>query len=47
MDQIKPAADLSNQQSVEQDVAAKSNDLRTLSDLELVCCGGGDGMVNW
>jgi hypothetical protein len=47
MDQIKPAADLSNDQSVEQDVAAKSNDLRTLSELELVCCGGGEGGVCW
>jgi hypothetical protein len=46
MDQIKPAADLSNEQSFEQDTEKKA-DLRTLSDLELVCCGGGEGVVNW
>ena len=47
MDQIKLAADLSKEESLEQDDTVAANDLRTLSDLELVFCGGGDGAVNW
>ena len=49
MDQIKLAADLS-QDELQQDSAqaqAKANDLRTLSDLEMVLCGGGDGVTCW
>ncbi len=49
MDQIKLAADLSSDESLAQESAAKAgaNDVRTLSDLEMVLCGGGDGVVNW
>ena len=49
MDQIKLAADLSQDQTQQQDVAApiKADDLRKLSDLELVLCGGGEGGVCW
>lgn len=49
MEQIKLAADLSQEQTLEQETAAKAgaNDVRTLNDLEMVLCGGGDGAVNW
>ncbi len=49
MDQIKLAADLSKDESLAQESVAKAgaNDVRTLSDLEMVLCGGGEGMVNW
>lgn len=49
MDQIKLAADLSNDESLAQETAAKAgaNEVRTLSDLEMVLCGGGDGIVCW
>ena len=46
MEQIKPAADLSQEASLEQQDAAKT-EVRTLSELELVLCGGGDGHINW
>ena len=45
MDQTKlVVADVSNEESLKQDAA---NDVRTLSELELVLCGGGDNQVNW
>ena len=49
MEQIKLAADLSKNELLEQETAAKAgaNDVRTLSDLEMVLCGGGDGIVLW
>ena len=50
MDQIKLAADLSQDDLQQQESAAtlaKANDLRALSDLELVLCGGGEGTVCW
>lgn len=49
MDQIKLAADLSQDDTQQQEAAAvaKANDLRTLSDLEMVLCGGGEGTVCW
>jgi len=51
MDQIKLAADLSQdelqQDSAQAQAKAKANDLRTLSDLEMVLCGGGDGVTCW
>ncbi len=49
MEQIKLAADLSQDQALEQETTAKpaSTEVRTLSDLEMVLCGGGEGMVNW
>ena len=47
MDQIKLAAELSNQESQQQEAADKPSDVRTLSDLEMVLCGGGDGVVCW
>ncbi|MEO5692541.1 MAG: hypothetical protein ABIQ72_05415 [Usitatibacter sp.] len=46
MDQIKVAADLSKEETVAQETT-KANDVRTLSDLEMVICGGGDGVVCW
>jgi hypothetical protein len=49
MDQIRTAHETSNDQG--HDVAAdngrQSKDLRLLSDLEMVCVGGGDGGVTW
>jgi len=49
MDQIKLAADLSQDETQQESAVAlaKANDLRTLSDLELVLCGGGDGGICW
>ncbi|MEO5678020.1 MAG: hypothetical protein ABIQ84_10760 [Usitatibacter sp.] len=49
MEQIKLATDLSQEQTLEQETAARAGatDVRTLSDLELVLCGGGDGIVCW
>lgn len=49
MEQIKLAVDLSKDESLEQEAAAKAgaHDVRTLSDLEMVLCGGGEGVVNW
>lgn len=49
MEQIKLAADLSQEQTLEQEIAAKAGayDVRTLSDLEMVLCGGGDGIICW
>ena len=46
MEQIKPVADLSQETSPEQQDAAKG-EVRTLNELELVLCGGGDGHINW
>jgi hypothetical protein len=46
MDQIKLAAELS-QDEIQQQAAAKADDLKMLSDLELVLCGGGDGAICW
>lgn len=46
MDQIKPTTDLSHDEADTQEVA-KANDVRTLSDLEMVLCGGGDGINCW
>lgn len=50
MDQIKLlSADVSKDESLAQESVAKAgaHDVRTLSDLEMVLCGGGEGMVNW
>ena len=49
MEQIRMAQDTTTDQT--SDVAVDSSrgfkDLRTLNDLELVCVGGGDGIVIW
>ena len=49
MDQIRTAHETTLDQT--NDVAVESSrgfkDLRTLNDLELVCVGGGDGVVIW
>ena len=49
MEQIKLVVDLSQEQAPEQEIAVRAgtHDVRTLSDLEMVLCGGGDGVVNW
>ncbi len=47
MDQIKVAADLSKEETLAQDSTKANNDVRTLSDLEMVMCGGGDGILCW
>ena len=49
MEQIKLVVDYSQEQALEQETTARAGatDVRTLSDLELVLCGGGDGAVNW
>jgi hypothetical protein len=46
MDQIKRAHEAQDHQADEQAVPS-TPELRTLNDLELVLCGGGDGMVTW
>ena len=46
MDKSKIAADLVTEENFEQQDAAKA-EIRTLSDLELVLCGGGEDHVNW
>jgi len=46
MDQIKPATDLFQDEATPPE-AGKANDVRTLSDLEMVLCGGGDGIFCW
>ena len=49
MEQIKLAADVSQDETQQESAQAraKADDLRTLSDLELVLCGGGDGGLCW
>ena len=47
MDQIKRAHEFQDDQVEQQEAAAPVQELRTLSDLELVLAGGGDGMVTW
>jgi hypothetical protein len=48
MDQIKLATDLSQDETHQDaDASAKANDVRTLSDLEMVLCGGGDSVICW
>ena len=46
MDQIKRANDLQDQAN-EQAEAAGQDPVRTLNDLELVLCSGGDGVLTW
>lgn len=46
MEQIKPATDLSLDEATSPEVT-KANDVRTLNDLEMVLCGGGDGIFCW
>lgn len=46
MEQIKPVAELSQEANAEQQEAVRT-DVRTLNELELVLCGGGDGHINW
>jgi len=46
MDQIKRAHEFETQPADEQAVPA-SQELRTLNDLELVLCGGGEGVLTW
>ncbi len=50
MDQIRTAGELSQDQT-QQDSGLESRtaaqEIRTLSDLELVLAGGGDGIVTW
>jgi len=47
MDQIKLAADLSINEEAAAQENAKANEVRALSDLEMVLCGGGEGIVCW
>ncbi|MDQ3025752.1 MAG: hypothetical protein M3R58_04525 [Pseudomonadota bacterium] len=49
MEQIKLVVDLSQEQALERETAVRAgtHDVRTLSDLELVLCGGGDGIICW
>jgi hypothetical protein len=44
MEPIKLAAEISADLPQQPEAA---NDVRTLSELELVLCGGGEGQVNW
>ena len=46
MEQIKLAADLSQDEALSPE-ATKAQEVRTLSDLEMVLCGGGDGVACW
>jgi hypothetical protein len=47
MDQAKRTNDASRDDSELQAPAPTSNEVRTLSELELVLCGGGEQSVNW
>jgi len=47
MEQIKPVAELTIEDTLEQQEAAMPTGLRTLSELELALTGGGDGHINW
>ena len=47
MDQIKRAHDFQDQGSEQPEAAAGQDTLRTLDDLELVLCSGGDGVLTW
>jgi hypothetical protein len=48
MDQGKRALEISRNESEQQAAPAPSSpEVRTLNDLELVLCGGGDGSVAW
>ena len=49
MDQIRTAHETNNDQANDASVDNPRGfkDLRLLSDLELVCVGGGDGGVTW
>jgi len=46
MDQAKRTLEPSRDET-EQAAAPPSIEVRTLTELELVLCGGGDGVVNW
>ena len=46
MEQIKVAADLTNE-ALSTPELTKAQEVRTLSDLEMVLCGGGDGIFCW
>jgi len=47
MDQAKRTTDVSLDPSEQPAPAHTSTELRTLSELELVLCGGGDGYITW
>jgi hypothetical protein len=47
MDQAKRTMDISGETTEQNATLPTSNEVRTLSELELVLCGGGDGYVNW
>ena len=46
MDQAKRTNDVARHEN-ELPAAPPSTEMRTLSELELVLCGGGDGNINW
>ena len=48
MDQIKPAATPTpNDHDAHDEAGRRNEELRSLSDLELVACGGGEGGYCW
>ena len=49
MDQIRMAHETTTEQTNDTtlEIFRGFKDLRTLSDLEMVCVGGGDGIVVW
>ena len=47
MDQTKRSNDVSRDDNEQAVSPALSKEVRTLNDLELVICGGGDGIIHW
>ena len=47
MDQIKRAHDFQDQAAEQPEATPGQETLRTLNDLELVLCSGGDGILTW
>jgi hypothetical protein len=47
MDKAKRTIDDSRNETEPAATPAAPNEVRTLSELELVLCGGGDGIIHW
>ena len=47
MDQTKRTNDISRDENEHAPAPAPSTEVRTLNELELVLCGGGDGVIHW
>ena len=47
MDKAKRTIEVSRTENEQAATPAAPNEVQTLSDLELVLCGGGDGIIHW